>query len=283
MTYIDPIERALIEAEVPTTKLEILYRRGDEKAYYFAVPGEEAEGIWYRLRDLVEQTGHWPVILGNSVVDIEQVRYDADENRHGATESLIEKALKVSGSDLLEATYQSNIQFHEKEVAKWKRKNIYPEDTAEFEKELAKPEPYRCMPIGKWDENAFPNMGFVSIYDYRTNLPHPTLYMGMIPTTISWQVPIHLRMGGWNACPPPHEHGAVLRYWQEKYEAEVVCHRTDTLELTVDSPPITEEESLALAREQYLYCSDIVDQGTGTIHALAGGLLDGETWYFWWD
>jgi len=39
----------------------------------------------------------------------------------------------------------------------------------------------------------------------------------------------------------------------------------------------------SLAREQYAYCNDLVDQGTESVAALAAGLLDGTVWYFWWD
>ena len=38
-----------------------------------------------------------------------------------------------------------------------------------------------------------------------------------------------------------------------------------------------------LALEQYAYCNDIVDQGVGTIGALADGLMKSHNWYFWWD
>jgi len=39
----------------------------------------------------------------------------------------------------------------------------------------------------------------------------------------------------------------------------------------------------ALAKEQFLYCSDIVEQGAGSIRNLASILLNGRAWYFWWD
>jgi Domain of unknown function (DUF4253) len=46
---------------------------------------------------------------------------------------------------------------------------------------------------------------------------------------------------------------------------------------------LTRKDALDLAREQYIYCSDIVSQGTGTLEALAAGLLGGTAWFFWWD
>ena len=57
----------------------------------------------------------------------------------------------------------------------------------------------------------------------------------------------------------------------------------DIIEMSVAHPPRTRESALIVAREQYVYCSDIVDQGVGTISNLAATLLNGRIWYFWWD
>ncbi len=74
-----------------------------------------------------------------------------------------------------------------------------------------------------------------------------------------------------------------MSYWQQKYKAEIVAATHDVIEMRVGSPPTTRDAALALAREQYAYCSDIVDQGCETLSNLAAALLKGKTWYFWWD
>ena len=40
---------------------------------------------------------------------------------------------------------------------------------------------------------------------------------------------------------------------------------------------------LLIAREQYVYCSDIVEQGAQTLSALAAVLMESDWLYFWWD
>jgi hypothetical protein len=40
---------------------------------------------------------------------------------------------------------------------------------------------------------------------------------------------------------------------------------------------------LRLAREHYLYCNDVVDQGTNDLSTLAALLAASDWWYFWWD
>ena len=57
----------------------------------------------------------------------------------------------------------------------------------------------------------------------------------------------------------------------------------DVIECTVKTPPSSKQAALALAREQFVYCSDIVHQGVRSIEALAATLLNSKTWYFWWD
>jgi hypothetical protein len=119
--------------------------------------------------------------------------------------------------------------------------------------------------------------------DILTNEPHAQVVIALIPAAESWMVPCYLRAGGWNECPAAEEQAAVFKYWEEKYGATLACVSSDVIELQVARPPQTREDALALAREQYIFCTDIVEQGTGTVEALAATLLNGRVWYFWWD
>src|SRR5262249_30768782 len=98
-----------------------------------------------------------------------------------------------------------------------------------------------------------------------------------------WEIPAYLKFGAWNACPPPEDHVAVMKYWHGLYGAEVVSIASNTVEMFVARAPRSRKKALELAREQYLYCYDIVIQGTETIDNLAATLLNGKVWYFWWD
>ena len=74
-----------------------------------------------------------------------------------------------------------------------------------------------------------------------------------------------------------------MRSWFERYGAELVGIDGDTLNLRVQRRPTGRDEALALAREQYHYCPDLVDQGVGTISALASELMASDWWFLWWD
>jgi hypothetical protein len=53
--------------------------------------------------------------------------------------------------------------------------------------------------------------------------------------------------------------------------------------LAVSRPPSNRDGAMAPAKEQYAFCYDIVEQGTETTANLAGGLLNGRSWFFWWE
>jgi hypothetical protein len=96
-------------------------------------------------------------------------------------------------------------------------------------------------------------------------------------------MPAYLHWGQWNGCPAPEYQIAALRSWRERFGAELVGLSRDVMNVRVQSRPPTREVALELAREQYVYCSDIVDQGVQTLSALAAVLMESDWWYFWWD
>ncbi len=104
-----------------------------------------------------------------------------------------------------------------------------------------------------------------------------------VPTAISWEVPAYLEFGGWNACPSAAHQVAIARYWHERYGGDIACVGSDTIEYTVSAPPSDRRGAEDLAWEQYWFCPDIVEQGTFTICRLAAGLLNTNSWFFWWD
>lgn len=119
--------------------------------------------------------------------------------------------------------------------------------------------------------------------DALTRRPKKVVLIGLFPTANSWEAPAYLRYGGWNECPEPAVQVAFHKRWHERYGSVIACMSGDVIECIVERPPRTREAAMALAREQFLYCPDIVHQGVESMEALAALLLDGKTWYFWWD
>lgn len=113
--------------------------------------------------------------------------------------------------------------------------------------------------------------------------PLPKVSIALIPAEDATEIPAYLNLGNWNAMPRPEYHVAALRSWRDRHGAELVGLNHDTLNLLVSRPPASREEALALAREQYDYCADIVGQGFGSLSLLAAKLKVDRWWFFWWD
>lgn len=113
--------------------------------------------------------------------------------------------------------------------------------------------------------------------------PAPEVYIAIIPAQDWTEAFAYLGFGGWNANPFPHEHVSAFRSWNAKYDLELVGMSNDVLNLRCRRPPRTRDEAMQLAREQYEFCPDILQQGFPSAEALAAQLMGDEWWYFWWD
>ncbi|MEV4877368.1 DUF4253 domain-containing protein [Streptomyces cyaneofuscatus] len=99
-----------------------------------------------------------------------------------------------------------------------------------------------------------------------------------IPAAIGWSGPVNHENDVARLC-------AVLRSWEDRYDARVVVLGFDTMIVSVGRPPTTPEEARALAAEHYAFCPDNIDQSPPydlDVYA-EKHLLDQEVWSFWWD
>ena len=71
-----------------------------------------------------------------------------------------------------------------------------------------------------------------------------------------------------------------LRAWDARYGLRIVGASLEWVEAEFVRQP---EDMLAFAREVYDFCPDVVDQGTGTVQALAEEMRRTNTLYLWWD
>jgi Domain of unknown function (DUF4253) len=142
------------------------------------------------------------------------------------------------------------------------------------------------FPRGEWDDNVdrvSPYYG--SIFEWTKDGPvaHKKVLAVALPSTPEWSALKFVPFGGWNDCPFDEIHLAANKKWFERYGAKLEGMTRDILTFNVANPPSTREDAIKLAEEQFLYCPDIVEQGTETIDALASSLLNNKTWFFWWD
>ncbi|MBQ7783813.1 MAG: DUF4253 domain-containing protein [Oscillospiraceae bacterium] len=97
-----------------------------------------------------------------------------------------------------------------------------------------------------------------------------------------WEIFAYVPFGGWNDCPDSEDIVKACRFFYEKYQAVPCLISSDVLEMYLPEP-VSEGEAFHLAELMYGFDYDIVDQGCGSIKALAELISRSRLWYFWWD
>jgi hypothetical protein len=217
---------------------------------HVTVAGSQALATWERLRG--EGKG-WPVIIGDDEA-LMLVAEGLEDNADQEPAAILAAAARIRLPADLEKHFAD-----------------------EYGADAEMPEQ------GSWPPIADAQPGLTVASDILTGKPLERVHIIILPITDGSEAPAYLCWGAWNACPPPELHVALLRSWNARYGTELVGLSGDVLNLRAARRPATRDEAMALAGEQYLYCSDIVDQGTMTLAPLAASLMDGDWWFFWWD
>ncbi len=121
---------------------------------------------------------------------------------------------------------------------------------------------------------------FIGFRDYSNNCVMETI-LAYIPTTKPFEVFAWVPFGGWNDCPSAEDMISISRYWYLKHNAIPAVISHDTLEFFC--APLDMKSAMETAVEHYAVCPDNVDQGIGTVAALADSLTKSTVWWFWWD
>lgn len=257
--------------------------------------GAEALKTWERLKSAGDG---WPIIVGGdddlariaeqwtieAGVRPEDILARADALRHpDALRALVAEQRK-SGA---EAT-RDMLAKGDDELLPWivevgpdgKSRRLSP---AEVRKKMAEEAEGGDPEVGEWPTDSDGTGGGLTVAYGLDGKPLDKVHILILPTKEAAATPAYLRWGGWNACPAPEYHVAALRDWHRRYGAVPVGMTGDVINVRVERRPASRDEALSLAREQFLYCEDIVLQGTDTFAPLAAGLMQSDWWFFWWD
>lgn len=226
------------------------------------VPGHKALAEWEKLR--AAKRG-WPVVIGG----------DAELERIAEQFSLDDPA--VSGLPAERVALRSTDQ-----LLAAAAKVQFPADLYKAA-EMSPPKEGEVLPATWPAPSGEAPPALTVAQDLQTGRPLEKVHILILPTDRSWEVPAYLRWGGWNACPSPELHVAALRSWHERFSAELIGLNGDTMNVRIRNRPKDRRQAWALAHELHAYCPDIVDQGLGSIAALAGELMRNDWWFFWWD
>jgi hypothetical protein len=216
-----------------------------------ATPGDRAEQLLLRMRVELQPRSQVPVIVG----DTESASRLVEAWNYG--EFSFDDALRAATATQPKEWFQERIDEDPEVFGSLLEAQVYPKSTA----------PMTRLQVG---------------FDH-SGKPRKEVFIAQLPTPDYWAIPLHLRFGAWNACPEPSAHAMLAGHWGQRYGARMAALTSDTIEFTVEPPPASPEECTRLAREQYIYCADIVDQGVGSVPTLAKALRGSNRWFFWWD
>jgi Domain of unknown function (DUF4253) len=248
-------ERVVDELGLESVHAEVPLRLCDGSAVEVVqVNGVEAIDTWRELRGEARASGRWPILIGSpedAALLADTVRLNCKDGH--TFERTLEHASKV--------------------------------DVERAISQVARAYGVRARDLrGSTPLPNFPasDQFFVPL-DVQTEEPLPEVWLALLAIDESWKATAILPWGNYNDNPEPAVHTAVLRRWSRRYGAELVSMTGDVLEMSVTRPPTSDQAALALAREQFSYSPDIVQQGVGDIETLAATLKNGHAWYFWWD
>lgn len=101
----------------------------------------------------------------------------------------------------------------------------------------------------------------------------------LLPTMHSWHVPAYMSFFGAEGPGGAEKLIAVLRSWHERHGAELVAHYGTMLEFVVSRPPRTLEDAWRLAREQELVAPCTTTLPGIPLRQHARALIGRSTWF----
>jgi hypothetical protein len=240
--------------------------------------GDRAVNAWKTLRTLSTRFGCYPVICGNALEQRARLEEQVSDSTHSA-----ESVLASVDGETPPLTQLQRVQEEQRRrMNDWLRsQGREPIDFGPMSNDTE-------VHDARGESESWPaspgrrSFALASVRDYKGK-PFDRCLISLIPSIEPATALAYLHFGGWNDCPAPAIHVAYHRNWARRYSAEIVCVTSDVIECVVAQPPQTPDQAKQLSREQFLYCTDIVSQGTGSLDALAIGLWDSPSWYFWWD
>lgn len=239
------VQAALFEASCPAEALTELISAGGRKLYGFQVPILDAPQRWKHIRSACHSKGLYPLIV-DELGTLSEVLDDEPPPAE-----IVASARMLDASALL---------------AQWAEGH-----------ELA------GRPPGKFDPNAEAYDESNVLYLLRQRRAK-SVAIALLPTSTPWEAIAFVGCANsHNYDIGPAEHVAIHRDWFERFGAEPMAASADMIDLAVARPANDKAAAIALALEHASYCIDIVDQGVGSVAALASHLKGATVWGFWWD
>ena len=248
------------------------------------VPAGRVMQIWANLAKASRETKYWPIIRGGPDDIYEQTECDPASILANVPVGSIREILKPRMQERLLSFREMIPELPASAAAAFS--NI--DDEMDMDQLAAAVDASGIYSFSGREQTGqawpteLPNPSRVTMQTLKGRKGKPSVLL-LIRVDHSYEVPAYLNFGGWNDCPAPELQVAVLREWRSEYQARPACITGDVLECVVINRPQTEAQSMKLAAEQWIFCDDIVGQGTQSVRKLAMEIWRSPNWFFWWD
>ncbi|MBS1634926.1 MAG: DUF4253 domain-containing protein [Bacteroidetes bacterium] len=105
-------------------------------------------------------------------------------------------------------------------------------------------------------------------------------HIGILKTTDKYTILKEIKTDGINYDIDTDSLCRIIKQFDDRYSLELIGASGDWCEFLIKSEPTN---WTAFAQEVYKVCPDVVDQGTGSVEALADEMKRSHRLFFWWD
>lgn len=112
------------------------------------------------------------------------------------------------------------------------------------------------------------------------NINNKPDYLGILKTVDKYTILKQIATDGINWEITNDSLISIIKTFDKKYSLELIGASGDWCEFIIHNEP---KSWTQFAKEVYKVCPDVVDQGTGTVEALADEMKKTKRVYFWWD
>jgi len=129
--------------------------------------------------------------------------------------------------------------------------------------------------------NSFNSKGYsIFVVESHFNINNQPDNIAVLKTTDKYEVLRQIQTDGINFDITNDSLLKIIKRFDNEYALNLVGASGDWCEFTINKEPAN---WLSFAKEVYKVCPDVVDQGTGTVQALADEMKRTKRLYFWWD
>lgn len=130
-------------------------------------------------------------------------------------------------------------------------------------------------------KDKFKEKGYsIFLLENNFNIDNKPDNIGILKTTDKYTVLRQIATDGINWDITNDSLITIIKTFDKKYSLELIGASGDWCEFIIHNEP---KNWTQLAKEVYKVCPDVVDQGAGTIQALADEMKRTKRLYFWWD